>query len=60
VRQDWEPEDLIEVWRLLEDDMAKLRNKLGHRWKPRPDGSRLNRGGDSQANKSCTPSFWSA
>jgi TnpA family transposase len=29
VRQDWEPEDLIEVWTLLEDDMAKLRNKSG-------------------------------
>ncbi|MFB8395114.1 DUF4158 domain-containing protein [Streptomyces yangpuensis] len=29
MRQDWEPEDLIEVWTLLEDDMAKLRNKSG-------------------------------
>jgi hypothetical protein len=27
VRQDWEPEELIEVWTLLEDDTAKLRNK---------------------------------
>jgi hypothetical protein len=26
VRQQWEPEDLIEVWTLLEDDMMKLRN----------------------------------
>ncbi|WP_405634230.1 hypothetical protein OHB53_08760 [Streptomyces sp. NBC_00056] len=25
--QEWQPEDLIEVWTLLEDDMAKLRNK---------------------------------
>ncbi|WP_078969882.1 DUF4158 domain-containing protein [Streptomyces natalensis] len=29
VRQDWEPEDLIEVWTLLEDDMKRLRNKSG-------------------------------
>ncbi|NGO72358.1 DUF4158 domain-containing protein, partial [Streptomyces boncukensis] len=29
MRQEWEPEDLIEVWTLLEDDMAKLRNKSG-------------------------------
>ncbi|BBC28961.1 hypothetical protein SGFS_002520 [Streptomyces graminofaciens] len=29
MRQDWEPEGLIEVWTLLEDDMAKLRNKSG-------------------------------
>jgi hypothetical protein len=29
VRQDWEPEELIEVWTLLEDDTAKLRNKSG-------------------------------
>jgi hypothetical protein len=29
VRQDWEPEDLIEVWTLLEDDMKKVRNKSG-------------------------------
>ena len=29
VRQDWEPEDLIEVWTLLEDDTKKLRNKSG-------------------------------
>lgn len=29
VRQDWEPEDLIEVWTLLEDDMKRVRNKSG-------------------------------
>ncbi|GHE06567.1 DUF4158 domain-containing protein [Streptomyces alanosinicus] len=29
MRQQWESEDLIEVWTLLEDDMAKLRNKSG-------------------------------
>lgn len=29
MRQEWEPEDLIEVWTLLEDDMARLRNKSG-------------------------------
>jgi len=29
VQQDWEPEELIEVWTLLEDDTAKLRNKSG-------------------------------
>jgi len=29
VRQDWEPEDLIEVWTLLEDDTKRLRNKSG-------------------------------
>jgi hypothetical protein len=29
MRQGWEPEDLIEVWTLLEDDMSKLRNKSG-------------------------------
>ncbi|MGW1159261.1 DUF4158 domain-containing protein [Streptomyces sp. NPDC002513] len=29
MRQDWEPEDLIEVWTLLEDDMGRLRNKSG-------------------------------
>jgi hypothetical protein len=29
VRQDWEPEDLIEVWTLLEDDIKRLRNKSG-------------------------------
>ncbi|MFI6597272.1 DUF4158 domain-containing protein [Nonomuraea sp. NPDC050536] len=27
--QEWEPEDLIEVWTLLEDDMKRLRNKSG-------------------------------
>ncbi|MFF4490046.1 DUF4158 domain-containing protein [Streptomyces sp. NPDC001544] len=29
MRQDWEPEDLIELWTLLEDDMKRLRNKSG-------------------------------
>ncbi|MFF8036264.1 DUF4158 domain-containing protein [Streptomyces sp. NPDC016626] len=29
MRQDWEPEDLIEVWTLLEDDMKQVRNKSG-------------------------------
>ncbi|WP_405475468.1 DUF4158 domain-containing protein [Streptomyces sp. NBC_00009] len=29
MRQDWEPEDLIEVRTLLEDDMKRLRNKSG-------------------------------
>lgn len=29
MRQDWEPEDLIEVWTLLEDDMKRLRSKSG-------------------------------
>ncbi|MFB0631566.1 DUF4158 domain-containing protein [Streptomyces sp. AB3(2024)] len=29
MQQDWEPEDLIEVWTLLEDDMKRLRNKSG-------------------------------
>ncbi|MFC9184501.1 DUF4158 domain-containing protein [Streptomyces globisporus] len=29
MRQDWEPEDLVEVWTLLEDDMKKVRNKSG-------------------------------
>ncbi|GAA0699904.1 Tn3 family transposase [Kitasatospora atroaurantiaca] len=29
MRQDWEPEDLIEVWTLLEDDTKRLRNKSG-------------------------------
>ncbi|WP_374213995.1 DUF4158 domain-containing protein, partial [Streptomyces sp. A3M-1-3] len=29
VQQDWEAEELIEVWTLLEDDTAKLRNKSG-------------------------------
>lgn len=29
VRQEWEPEDLIEVWTLLEEDQERLRNKLG-------------------------------
>ncbi|MGY0071022.1 hypothetical protein ACWZEH_30460 [Streptomyces sp. QTS137] len=29
MRQDWEPEDLIEVWTLLKDDMRRVRNKSG-------------------------------
>jgi len=29
VRQEWEPEDLIEVWTLLEEDQERLRNKSG-------------------------------
>ncbi|MBW8705531.1 hypothetical protein MBT84_38595 [Streptomyces sp. MBT84] len=29
MRQGWEPEDLIEVWTLLEDDMKKVWNKSG-------------------------------
>ncbi|MGW0579788.1 DUF4158 domain-containing protein, partial [Streptomyces sp. NPDC002920] len=29
VRQEWEPEDLIEVWTLLEEDQEGLRNKSG-------------------------------
>jgi hypothetical protein len=29
VRQDGEPENLIEVWTLLEDDMKRVRNKSG-------------------------------
>ncbi|WP_251021384.1 hypothetical protein [Streptomyces sp. ISL-98] len=29
MRQDWELEDLIEVWTLLEDDMKRVRNKPG-------------------------------
>jgi hypothetical protein len=29
MRQEWEPEDLIEVWTLLEDDMKRVRNKSG-------------------------------
>ncbi len=29
MRQDWEPEDLIEVWKLLEEDQERLRNKSG-------------------------------
>ncbi|MFF2964442.1 DUF4158 domain-containing protein [Streptomyces sp. NPDC057963] len=29
MRQDWEPEDLIEIWTLLEDDMERVRNKSG-------------------------------
>ncbi|MYS77837.1 hypothetical protein GTY88_46555 [Streptomyces sp. SID5926] len=29
VRQGWEPDGLIEVWTLIEDDMKKVRNKSG-------------------------------
>lgn len=29
MRQDREPEDLIKVWMLLEDDMKRVRNKSG-------------------------------
>lgn len=29
MRQAWEPEDLIKVWTLLEDDMKRVRNKSG-------------------------------
>ncbi len=29
MRQEWEPEDLIEVWTLLEKDQERLRNKSG-------------------------------
>jgi hypothetical protein len=29
VRREWEPEDLIEVWTLLEEDQKRLRNKSG-------------------------------
>ncbi|MEV6618463.1 Tn3 family transposase [Streptomyces sp. NPDC051051] len=29
MRHDWEPEDLIEVWTLLEEDQERLRNKSG-------------------------------
>ncbi|MEU7722011.1 DUF4158 domain-containing protein [Streptomyces tibetensis] len=29
MRQDWEPEDLIDVWTLVEDDMKRVRNKSG-------------------------------
>lgn len=29
VRQEWEPDDLIEVWTLLEEDQERLRNKSG-------------------------------
>ncbi|MFE3776151.1 hypothetical protein [Streptomyces sp. NPDC059122] len=28
-RQEWEPEDLVEVWTLLEDEAVRLRNKTG-------------------------------
>ncbi|MCX4538860.1 DUF4158 domain-containing protein (plasmid) [Streptomyces sp. NBC_00841] len=29
MRREWEPEDLIEVWTLLEEDQQRLRNKSG-------------------------------
>ncbi|WP_411143789.1 DUF4158 domain-containing protein [Streptomyces sp. x-80] len=29
MRQEWEPEDLIEVWTLLEGEVVRLRNKTG-------------------------------
>ncbi|WP_143670086.1 DUF4158 domain-containing protein [Streptomyces sp. Ag109_G2-15] len=29
MRQEWEPEDLIEVWTLLGEDQERLRNKSG-------------------------------
>ncbi|WP_170184844.1 DUF4158 domain-containing protein [Streptomyces sedi] len=29
MRQEWEPEDLIEVWTLLEEDQERLRDKSG-------------------------------
>ncbi|MFF2789098.1 DUF4158 domain-containing protein [Streptomyces sp. NPDC058049] len=29
MRQEWEPEELIEVWTLLEDEVVRLRNKAG-------------------------------
>lgn len=29
MRQEWKPEDLIEVWTLLEEDQERLRNKSG-------------------------------
>lgn len=29
MRQEWEPEDLIEVWTLLQDKVVRLRNKTG-------------------------------
>ncbi|BBJ37580.1 hypothetical protein SSPO_002980 [Streptomyces antimycoticus] len=29
MRQEWEPEDLIEVWTLVEDEVVRLRNKTG-------------------------------
>ncbi|MBC3987570.1 hypothetical protein H8N00_01320 [Streptomyces sp. AC563] len=32
VRQGWEPEDLIEVWTLLEEHQERLRNKSGADW----------------------------
>ncbi|MFE4581331.1 DUF4158 domain-containing protein [Streptomyces chartreusis] len=32
MRQEWEPEDLIEVWTLLEEEQERLRNKSGANW----------------------------
>lgn len=32
MRQDWEPEDPIEVWTLLADDMKLVWNKSGTTW----------------------------
>ncbi|MGW1817441.1 hypothetical protein ACWCQM_28220 [Streptomyces sp. NPDC002125] len=29
MRQEWEPEALIEAWTLLEEDQERLRNKWG-------------------------------
>jgi hypothetical protein len=29
VQQEWEPEELISIWTLLEEDMGRLRNKSG-------------------------------
>ncbi|GGY89484.1 DUF4158 domain-containing protein [Streptomyces nitrosporeus] len=29
MRQEWGPEDLIEVWTLLEEDQERLRNRSG-------------------------------
>ncbi|MFE4588728.1 GNAT family N-acetyltransferase [Streptomyces laurentii] len=34
MRQEWEPEDLIEVWTLLEEDQERLRNKSGAPFSP--------------------------
>ncbi len=36
VRQDWEPQDRIEFWTLLEEDQERLRNKSGARTKREP------------------------
>ena len=29
MQQEWEPEELISVWTLLEEDVGRLRNKSG-------------------------------